>query len=116
MAAASRQITADLVTLSQACRSNFPAVKEACERALMKFRSSGQGNNLRVAELLTPHLLVLMNAASPARLSLSALTYVQRLVALDAVVPGEEIGILHAVYSQVSGFALVYRTQPHSKV
>jgi len=96
-----RQVTSDLVGLSQNARSKFPAVKEAAERALMKLRTLNHSEDLRVSELLTPHLLVLMNAASPADMSLSSLTCIQRLIAVDAVVPGDEIGILHAIQAQV---------------
>ncbi len=98
---AHRQATADLVALSQSARTKFPAVKEAAERALMKLRASSATAALRVSELLTPYLLVLMNPASPADMSLTSLTCIQRLVALDAIVPGDEIGILHAIQTQV---------------
>ena len=105
-ASAHRQVTADLVGLSQDARAKFPAVKEAAERALMKLRAAAANEALRVSELLTPHLLVLMNPASPADMSLMSLSCIQRLIAVDAVVPGDEIGILHAIQAQVCSLVL----------
>lgn len=100
---AARQVSADLVSLSQAAKHRLPPVTQAAERALLTLRSlQRSGEPLRSKDFLTPFLLAMREPAADTSILLHAMGAVHRQVTLDTVQAKSVPELLQAIREQVS--------------
>ncbi|CAE7669863.1 MON2, partial [Symbiodinium sp. KB8] len=100
---AARQVSADLVSLSQAAKHRLPPVTQAAERALLTLRSlQRSGEPLRAKDFLTPFLLAMREPAADTSILLHAMGAVHRQVTLDTVQAKSVPELLQAIREQAN--------------